>query len=57
MQEPFEDLDMEEIIETFYGVSNGNSDGNEESDNDLIIEHLKMLTSTPVCEGSRALVL
>ena len=45
-----EDLDMEKMIEAFYSLQDGDSDANEESENDPIIEHLQVLASTPVYE-------
>ena len=48
---------MEEMIEAFFGILDGDNDGNEESENDPIIECLQLLTSMLVWEGSRALVL
>ena len=57
MQEPLKDHDMEEMIEAFFHLLDGDNDDTKECDNDPIIEHLQLITHMPVCERSRALIL
>ena len=57
VQEPLKDPDMEEMIEAFFGVSDGENTDNEERENDPSIQRLQQLAHTPVCEGSRASIL
>ena len=57
VQEPLKDLDMEEMIGAFFGLSNGEDDDTKEFENDPIIKRLQLLAHMPVCEGSRASIL
>ena len=57
VQEPLKDPDMEEMIEAFFGVSDGENTDNEERENDPSIHRLQQLAHRPVCEGSRASIL
>ena len=40
MQEPLKDHNMEEMIEAFFDLSDGDNDETKEYENDPIIEHL-----------------
>ena len=41
VQEPLKDLDIEEMIEAFFGVSDGENTDNEERENDPSIQRLQ----------------
>ena len=41
VQEPLNDPDMEEMIEAFFGLSDGENADNEESENDPRIQRLQ----------------
>ena len=45
---------MEEMIEAFFGLSDGEDDDTKEFGNDPSIKHLQLLPYTPVSEGSKA---
>ena len=57
VQEPLKDPDMEEMIESFFGVLDGENADNEGRENDPSILHLQQLAHTPVCEGSGASII
>ena len=56
-QEPLHDIDMEEMIEAFYEVFDGDEEDRNEHTEDPIIDRLRSLASTPLFEGSRASIL
>ena len=57
VQEPLKDPHMEEMIEAFFGLLDGENTDNKERENDPSIQRLQQLAHTPVCEGSRASIL
>ena len=57
VQEPLKDPDMEEMIEAFFGLSEGEDVDTKEFENDPSIKRLQQLAHTPVCEGSRTSIL
>lgn len=56
-QESLHDIDMEEMIEAFYEVSDGDEEDCDTHTEDPIIKGLRSLASTPLFEGSRASIL
>ena len=56
-QEPLHDIDMEEMIEALYEVSDGATEDIDQPQEDPILKGLRSLASKPLFEGSRASIL